>query len=188
MSADDPYGGRSGRGALGWALKQLAIWGGLTFAVYAAIGNRAWFDPPQPAAPVRQPAAAAAPSRGAGLNSIVYHADKRGHVYLDAVVNGAPVRFVVDTGATFVALTSRDAAAAGITRGDLASTVALSTANGVVHAGRTSLRELRVGQLAVSDVPAVVQDNLGMSLLGQSFLTRLDGYEMRDGVLTLNYW
>ena len=63
-----------------------------------------------------------------------------------------------------------------------------STANGVGHAAPVSLREVRIGQLAVDDVRATVLENLNISLLGQSFLTRLDSYEMRDGVLTLNYW
>jgi len=55
-------------------------------------------------------------------------------------------------------------------------------------AAMVKLREVRIGQLTIADVPAVVHENLFMSLLGQSFLTRLDSYEMRDGVLTLNYW
>ena len=49
------------------------------------------------------------------------------------------------------------------------------------------LRELRIGQFSVTDVPAVVHENLHVSLLGQTFLKRLDSYEMRDGVLTLNW-
>jgi len=107
---------------------------------------------------------------------------------LDAAVNGANVRFMVDTGATPVALTMRDAMAAGISRHELVFNRRMSTANGTTLAAAVKLRELRVGQLSVTDVPAVVHENLQMSLLGQSFLTRLDSYEMRDGVLTLNYW
>src|ERR1019366_8256282 len=106
---------------------------------------------------------------------------------LDGVVNGAPVRFLVDTGATFVALSLGDAAAAGFGRGDLVFRGTASTANGLARAAPVRLRELRIGQFAVDDVPAVVMDNLGISLLGQSFLNRLDSYEMRDGVLSLNW-
>ena len=47
------------------------------------------------------------------------------------------------------------------------------------------LREIRVGQLVIRDVDAVVMQNLGTSLLGQSFLKRLESYQMKDGVLTL---
>ncbi len=121
-------------------------------------------------------------------NSLVFPADRQGHVVLDGEVNGAPVRFLVDTGATMVVLTLRDAAAAGYGHSDLDFSIRTSTANGVARAAPVRLREVRVGQLSIDDVPAVVAENLGISLLGQSFLTRLDSYEMRDGVLTLNYW
>jgi aspartyl protease family protein len=175
---------------IGWAFRQLAIWGGLGLLFYAIAGDRLKLhqDATASATEASAATAAAAPPAGASPNSLVFHANKQGHVILEGVVNGTPIRFIVDTGATFVALTARDAEAAGITHGDMSSSVALSTANGVVHAGKTQLREVRIGQLAIDDVPAVVQDRLGVSLLGQSFLTRLDSYEMRDGVLTLNYW
>ena len=59
--------------------------------------------------------------------------------------------------------------------------------NGIARAARITLREIRIGQLSIYDIPAFVEEKLPISLLGQSFLTRLDGYEMRDGVLTLNW-
>ena len=127
-------------------------------------------------------------ARGAGPNSLIYRADKRGHVELEGVVNGARVQFLVDTGATVVALTLRDAAAAGIRANDLIYSLRFRTANGIARAAPVTLRELRIGQLVIYDVKAIVQENLFGSLLGQTFLTRLDSYEMRDGVLTLNYW
>jgi predicted aspartyl protease len=46
---------------------------------------------------------------------------------------------------------------------------------------------VRVGQLSINDVSGVVQENLPYSLLGMSFLKRIDSWEMRDGVLTLNW-
>ena len=52
MSADDPYGSPSS-GALSWALRQLAIWGGLTLVLYAVVGNRTWFEPARPVEPPR---------------------------------------------------------------------------------------------------------------------------------------
>lgn len=172
---------------IGWALRQLAIWGGLALLLFA-VGNRLL---PQPDAMAPSPAASTpAPekARGAVPNSLVFRADQRGHVVVDAVVNSAPVKFLVDTGATMVVLTLADAAAAGLGRNDLVFSMKTSTANGVARAAPVTLRELRINQLSVRDVPAAVAENLGVSLLGQSFLTRLDGYEMRDGVLTLSYW
>jgi aspartyl protease family protein len=120
-------------------------------------------------------------------NSLVYHANRQGHVVLEGVVNGTPVRFLVDTGATVVALSMADATAAGFSRSNLVFNVRTSTANGIGRAAAVTLREVRIGQFSVYDVPAWVDENLAVSLLGQSFLTRLDSYEMRDGVLTLNW-
>ena len=109
------------------------------------------------------------------------------HVVLDGNVNGSPVRFLVDTGATMVVLTMRDAAAAGLTRSDLVFSMRTSTANGVARAAPVRLRDVRIGQFVLSDVQAMVIENLGVSLLGRSFLQRLDGYEMHDGVLTITW-
>lgn len=174
---------------IGWAFRQLAIWGGAGLLFYAIAGDKlSLLRQPDATAAVHAPAENTSAQRGAMPNSLVFHANKQGHVILDGVVNGAPVRFLVDTGATVVALTLQDAAAAGISRSDLVYSMRFRTANGIARAAPVTLRELRIGQLVVTDVQAVVQENLFGSLLGQSFLTRLDSYEMRDGALTLNYW
>jgi aspartyl protease family protein len=172
---------------IGWALRQLVIWGGVALIFYA-VGIRLL---PQPHTTAPVPAASTSTSeqvRGAVPNSLVFHANPQGHVLVDAFVNDAPVRFMVDTGATTVALTLKDAAAAGFGRSDLVFSMKTSTANGVGRAAPVRLRGLRIDQLQVDDVEAVVMENLNISLLGQSFLTRIDGYEMREGVLTLSYW
>ncbi len=175
---------------IGWALRQLTILGAVALMLYAVAGYRIAHrsDPPPAAATAAAPAAPAAQAHSAAApNSLTFRANKQGHVYLEAVVNGSPVRFVVDTGATLVVLTPADAAAAGIGSNDLTFRATMSTANGTARAAPVKLRELRVGQFAADDVPAVVMDHLTTSLLGQSFLRRLDSYEMRDGVLTLNW-
>ena len=177
---------------IGWAFRQVAVVGAVIALFYAMIGYKLFEQPSatEPPAAVSASAGPAnrAPARGGAPNSLVFRANKNGHVYVDAAVNGASVRFVLDTGATPVALTMKDALAAGIRRQDLVFNKRMSTANGTTLAAPVRLREVRIGQLSVTDVPAVVHENLFMSLLGQSFLTRLDSYEMRDGVLTLNYW
>jgi len=177
---------------IGWAFKQVAVCGAILVLFYAMIGYRLFEQPsatePKPAASASAASANRAPQRGGAPNSLTFRANRDGHVYLDAAVNGSNVRFMVDTGATPVALTMKDAMAAGISRHDLVFNRRMSTANGTTLAAAVKLRELRVGQLSVTDVPAVVHENLHMSLLGQSFLTRVDSYEMRNGVLTLNYW
>ena len=172
---------------IGWALRQLVLWGGMAITLFA-IGSHLK-QPPSPAIPApAAPTAAAPPARGAMPNALVFRANPQGHVVIDAFVNGAPIRFLVDTGATMVVLTKKDAAAAGFGSGDLVFSMRTSTANGVARAAPVRLRELRIDQLTVSDVTAAVAEDLNISLLGQSFLTRIDGYEMRDGVLTLTYW
>ena len=177
---------------IGWAFRQVAVCGAIFVLFYAMIGYKLFDQLSRNEPPAAAPATAAAAShpvpRGGAPNSLTFRADKNGHVHLDAAVNGANVRFVVDTGATPVALTMKDAIAAGISRQDLVFDKRMSTANGTTMAAMVKLREVRIGQLTIADVPAVVHENLFMSLLGQSFLTRLDSYEMRDGVLTLNYW
>ena len=126
------------------------------------------------------PAAANAP--------LTYRADAGGHFYITALVNGAPIRFLVDTGASVVVLTPDDARAAGIFMASLQYTESMSTANGEAHAAQTSLRDMRLDQLFVGDVAAVVMEQpMPVSLLGMSFLRRLSGYSIKDGVLTIDW-
>ena len=120
-------------------------------------------------------------------NTIVYASNQRGHVILDAAVNGAPVRMLVDTGATLVTLTPQDARAAGIAPNELVYNARVNTANGTARMAPVTLREIRIDQLSIYDVPAAVLENLNISLLGMSFLARLQGYEMRDGKLTITW-
>jgi aspartyl protease family protein len=62
-----------------------------------------------------------------------------------------------------------------------------STANGYVRMAIVTLREICLGQLSLNDVRAAVLENLNVSLLGMSFLDRLQSYEMRDGKLTITW-
>jgi aspartyl protease family protein len=145
---------------------------------------------PTPAAPTPRLAVArptpAAPT--AVANVLQYRADADGHYFIDAAVNGTTIRFLVDTGATLVALSPDDARAAGVADGALNFSQAVSTANGQTRGAPTTLRSVRLEQLEVSDVPALVmQDALPISLLGMSFLSRLQSYSIRDGVLTIEW-
>jgi aspartyl protease family protein len=124
---------------------------------------------------------------GGPSNNLVYTANQQGHVILDAAVNGAAVRMLVDTGASLVVLTREAAGAAGIHPSQLVFDHRVSTANGPARMARVTLREIRLGQLSINDVPAAVLENLNISLLGMSFLSRLQSYEMRDGRLTISW-
>ena len=121
------------------------------------------------------------------VNTLVYPANEQGHVILEAAVNGAPMRLLVDTGASLVTLTPEDAHSAGIAPGELVFNHRVSTANGSARMAPVTLREIRIGQLSIYDVPAAVLENLNISLLGMSFLSRLQSYEMRDGKLTISW-
>jgi aspartyl protease family protein len=131
--------------------------------------------------------AAPVTASGPPTNILVYTANEQGHVILDAAVNGATVRLLVDTGASLVTLTRQDARVAGIAPGELVYSHRVTTANGAVRMAPVTLREIRIGQLSLYDVPAAVLENLNISLLGMSFLARLQGYEMRDGRLTISW-
>ena len=108
-------------------------------------------------------------------------------MFLTAAVNGASIPFIVDTGATMVALTHADALKAGVA-GNLNYTVPIHVASGVARAAPVMLQQIRIGALVVDNVEGmVVQGEGGISLLGQSFLKRLQGYEMRGNILTLTW-
>jgi aspartyl protease family protein len=125
--------------------------------------------------------------RPSSSRTLVYRADRRGHFSLTATVNGAPIRLVVDTGASLVALTLDDARAAGIGHGELVFNQLTQTANGRVRFAPVMLREVRIEQLSIENVPAAVIENLDQSLLGMSFLKRLKSFEMREGALTISW-
>ncbi|HXO90614.1 MAG TPA: TIGR02281 family clan AA aspartic protease, partial [Stellaceae bacterium] len=124
---------------------------------------------------------------GPAVRTLVYRTDQRGHVALTAMVNGAPVRFLVDTGASRVTLTAEDARAAGIGPAELVFNQRSQTANGLAREAAVTLREIRIDRLSIDNVSAAVNENLSVSLLGMSFLRRLKSFEMRDGSLTISW-
>lgn len=112
-------------------------------------------------------------------------AEADGHFYVDADINLRPVRLVVDTGATVVALRQSDAATAGIRVVPADFDTPVATANGSVQAARIELDSVMVEDVEIERVTALVlpDDRLPISLLGGSFLNRLTRFEMRDGTL-----
>ena len=174
---------------VGWALRWMLLWCGLTVACVAVIRHDRWLPSNSAANPdfVISKATPAEPRADPAFNTLVYPANRAGHVVIDVVVNGASMRMLVDTGASFVTLTPRDARAAGIAPGDLVFDRRARTANGVVRMALVTLREVRLGQLSFDDVRAAVIEHLNVSLLGMSFLDRLQSYEMGGGKLTITW-
>ncbi len=103
----------------------------------------------------------------------VLTADGRGQFFAGGDVNGNSVRFLVDTGASTIALPRSFAVRAGVMLGN-AQTVAVSTANGHVRASKVLLNTVRVGGVTASMVEAIVMEDaqLPVALLGMSFLKR----------------
>ena len=174
---------------IGWALRWVLLCCGIVLLGVGLLDRLAALlpDSASPSRPERQAAVSAARPSASVANTIVYTANEQGHVVLDAVVNGAPVRMLIDTGASLVTLTPTDARSAGINSTSLAFSGHVQTANGPARMAPVTLREIRIGQLSLYDVPAGVLEHLNVSLLGMSFLSRLQGYEMRDGKLTITW-
>jgi aspartyl protease family protein len=137
-------------------------------------------QPPVAAAAVVQPSAASGRSMTIGR-------DRRGHFQVEAKVDGRRLDFMVDTGASVIALTANDARRLGIFPSFSDFRVRVRTANGTVKAAPVRLGYVDVGGLVVRDVQAlVIGDNaLGENLLGLSYLTRLKRFEYAGGKLVL---
>ncbi len=109
-----------------------------------------------------------------------------GHFWAEGKVNNTHVRFMVDTGASAVALTLNDARRAGYKVKDLHFTVTVNTASGQVMAAPVNLKKLSIGSLTVRDVRAlIIRDGLDTSLLGMSYLGRLSRFEASRNQLIL---
>lgn len=108
-----------------------------------------------------------------------------GHFYATAVVNTKAVRFLVDTGASMIALTPADARRLGFT--DLVYDAEVSTANGKTAVARINLSSVTVGQSTVRNVEGVVvKEGLSDSLLGMSYLGKLSRMEVTQSSLILH--
>jgi aspartyl protease family protein len=113
-------------------------------------------------------------------NKIVLSAGTGGHFFTAGAINGRPVQFVVDTGATSVALSVQDAERLGIDykKGQLGRS---STANGTVNVYFVKLASVRIGDVEVYDVDGtVVPAGMPYILLGNSFLTRFQMTRQND--------
>jgi|TARA_R110002096_G_scaffold266710_1_gene460356 aspartyl protease family protein len=118
--------------------------------------------------------------------AITFRADLSGHYFIRAEVNGVEIGFMVDTGATHIVLNKADAEKIGFDIERLDFNMPASTANGVVYSAAVNLGSVTVGPIRIENIDGYVnQGELGVSLLGMSFLNRLSGYEVRDGLLTL---
>ena len=136
------------------------------------------------AAPVAMAASVTPSSPGRTLN---IPQDVRGHFATEGEIKGERIGFMVDTGASVVALNESSAARFGLrpSPGDYNATV--TTANGTVQAARAKIAMLDVGGLVVRDVDAMVlpDEALSENLLGLSFLKKLKRFEYANDTMVL---
>jgi aspartyl protease family protein len=150
--------------------------------VMGSVGTRPAPEAQQQAAKRAEPA-----PQTANYRTATVLADRRGHFQVEGAVDGRRLDFMVDTGASFVALRERDAGKLGIFPAPRDYTGRSSTANGVIKVAPVRLSSLEVNGIRVYDVQAVVipDESLGVNLLGMSFLSRVRRFEMANGRLVM---
>jgi len=147
----------------------IAVWVGLVFAGYL-VTERMMAPPPV----VR--------SLGDAKQEIVIPVSRDGHYYLDGAVNGAPLRFMIDTGASYVSVGAEFARSAGLPEGIPGY---FSTANGTVEGRVVRNQAVKADVFELSGLTvAVMPAHIGEGLLGQNFLRHFD-VSQADGTLRL---
>ena len=178
------------RGGITNAIKQALAW--IAVAMVLVLGYSYRFELEDV---YRRVSGEVVPSRGyseaPGVVSLL--GDNRGHFIADAYVYGASddqgshVRFLVDTGASTVALPRSDARRLGFDVDALRFTVPVSTANGQTFAASVRLNSIEIGDIIIPDVQALVMpDRADTPLLGMSFLRRLSSFEVSGNQLILS--
>ena len=115
-------------------------------------------------------------------------ASSHGHFRVEAEINGEKEEFLVDTGASMVSFSLETAERLGFDEASLDFNARSRTANGMVAIALVTLDEVSVGELTLRNVKAAIRrTETGPSLLGMSFLRRLEGYEVREGKLVLRW-
>ncbi len=166
------------RGRLGQVLTQAALWALIFLGLIAAYGL--WPDIRSALLPTQ---AAVVTPQG---QAVTVPRAMNGHYYLELQVNGAPVTFTVDTGATDMVLSHEDARRAGIDPKNLAYLGSADTANGTVRTARVALDEVALEGIVDRNIRAVVTDGeLDSSLLGMSYLHLFSRLEIAGGELIL---
>jgi aspartyl protease family protein len=167
------------RSIIVFAVLALAVAG--TVPRFSASTNRA--SAAAPAQQAARPDPFAVPDNN---RSMTIPRGPNGHFSVTAEVDGRRMEFLVDTGASVIALRERDAARLGIHPAQREYTAQVATANGMVRAAPVELNRVDVGSLTVRNVQAIVlpDEALGENLLGMSFLSRVR-WEHRNGRLVL---
>jgi aspartyl protease family protein len=124
------------------------------------------------------------PSRMAGEGLEILR-DESGQFHVDAAVNGAPLRFLVDTGADTVALTTGDAERAGLHVDPQSFQPIVQTASGQGLGTLAKVERLELGTTELRNIDVLVIKDLSVSLLGQSVLARMGRLELKGDRMVL---
>lgn len=164
------------RQSLGRTVQQALAWGLIFVGVIAAIG--VWDDIRQTLRPNQSVIAATGQVQVPRAND--------GHYYLTLTINGEPVDFLIDTGASDMVLTRDDAARVGIDLANLAYMGRANTANGTVRTAPVALERVELGPVLDRNVRAWVnQGEMDQSLLGMAYMRRWEKIEITGDALIL---
>ncbi len=109
-----------------------------------------------------------------------------GHYWLQVEINGNPVRFMIDSGATFTAINADTATETGVEIESNSYPVILSTANGRVTAQRGTVKSLKIGPHIIEDHAVVVSSNFGdTNVLGMNFLDNMQSWKVESNMMVL---
>lgn len=117
--------------------------------------------------------------------SVELQRENDGHFYADVQINGSNIRALVDTGATEIALSRADASSAGIATSIGMPEVIGEGADGAVHGEVVTIDRISLGPKTAEGMPAVVLNQGGETLLGQSFLSKFDSVEIHGDTMVL---
>lgn len=122
-----------------------------------------------------------------GPKRTVIQLQEGGAFEAEGTINGAPTRFLLDTGATSIVLTDTMAATLGIRVSDRDFTARALTASGIVNFARVNIDSIQIGDVTVRNVPAAVQrgGHLGVVILGMRYLALLKRVELQRSMLIL---
>jgi len=168
-------------------MRSVIIFAGLALAASIVVPRYSQHMQRPPGTEAGRPNAVNAVVADGNSRSVVISRDGRGHFQVEGRVDGRQLDFMVDTGASVIALTESDAARLGIHPSHTEFSAQVRTANGTVRAAPVNLDMVEVGDIVVRDVPAVVlpDEALSGNLLGLSFLSRLRRFEYAEGKLVL---
>lgn len=121
-----------------------------------------------------------------GANAATIRREPDGHFWAETKANGVRVRFMVDTGASTVALTLNDAIRMGLDPNKLEYDWTIRTANGNTKGASVLIDEISIGGVKIENIEGMVlREGLSQSLLGMTFLSELNSYEVRRNTLII---